>query len=776
MIMLRLERVSKYYFTGNNVIQALRRVSLEFGIGEFVAITGESGSGKSTLLNVLSGLDTYEEGKVFYNGQDFSNYTIEELEHYRKDYIGYLFQEYNIINSYTVYQNIELALVIQGYDKTKIREKVLELIKTVNLEHVTYQKAGNLSGGEKQRTVIARTLAKDCPILVCDEPTESLNQEASEEIFKLLRKISKEKLVIVVTHDISEIQKYATRKIRLYDGEIMEDAILVETPDKTDSMIEANKSKTTWLGTVQIALQNILTVPRKSLFALLSLIFILATVVFVYSVRIVEINQPYSVSNSNFSNTDPSRIVLVKDDKSQFTDAEIEELGNVKGVLGVFGNDIVFDSTFTTKIYDEETSEYTYLDYQPLSSLILSEDDLLDGSRLPTNDHEVVLKDNGWFAIGDEIDLANTHLLFKSDSLDTDQFTFTVVGLTKETESSSSSLHTIYLPNPGLERMASSSIFEQSEVWIDISGTEVYYMLTDTWITPDMDPEVDTGNRQYMLSYPIWIQIDSTLADDEILTFDMMYFDICRDFGYKKEISDDFEAGLCEVPDFLDSHEIKFKAITEFENLKPFGEITVVSSTYTDTDHSLKLYMNSTTYNRYFGESNYQITVIVKDLFDGNDVFDDLIDLGYNPFYPAQILSSSISSSIVFENILITIITLIVIFAIFFIGYFILNNIIFSKLKDYLIIRSIGASKSALKRILWFEIFILVLFAVSIIFLVIVIVNRYIYELPDIFRFYLWTDDLLLIGLTLAVIEIMVARFTKKIFKASVITTLKGVE
>ena len=123
-------------------------------IGEFIVITGESGSGKSTLLNVLSGLDTYEEGKLFINNKNVSHYSIKELEHYRKDYIGFIFQDYNIISSYSVYQNVALALTVQGLDKAEKHQKTVEIIKQVGLEDKMHQKAIKLSGGEKQKLSI----------------------------------------------------------------------------------------------------------------------------------------------------------------------------------------------------------------------------------------------------------------------------------------------------------------------------------------------------------------------------------------------------------------------------------------------------------------------------------------------------------------------------------------------------------------------------------------------------------------------------------------------
>ena len=224
--MIKLKNVSKYYYGKNVVTTGFSKINLELNVNEFVAITGESGSGKSTLLNVISGMDSYEDGEMYIDGKETSHYTEQDYENYRRKYIGIIFQNFNLINSYTVYQNIELVLMLNG-DKKK-KEKILKLIDQVGLSKFKNTKVSKLSGGQKQRVAIARALAKDTPIIIADEPTGNLDSKSAGEVMKLL------KLVVVVTHNYEQLEEYATRRIKMHDGKIFEDVTLKIPEEETE--------------------------------------------------------------------------------------------------------------------------------------------------------------------------------------------------------------------------------------------------------------------------------------------------------------------------------------------------------------------------------------------------------------------------------------------------------------------------------------------------------------------------------------------------------------
>lgn len=240
-LLLRLKNIGKIYDSNDILTIGIRGVNLDFDYNEFVTIEGESGSGKSTLLNVIAANDSYEEGELYFNGAETSHYSETDWEKYREKNIAMIFQDFNIIENLTVLENVELAL-LRVEDKIERRKTAEDLIAKVGLTAQKNRKGSKLSGGEKQRTVIARALAKDSPVILADEPTGNLDVKASKEVASLLKAVSKDKLVIVVTHNPEFFVKYATRRVTIFDGSVKEDQVIRKPLPKTSADKEEIKA------------------------------------------------------------------------------------------------------------------------------------------------------------------------------------------------------------------------------------------------------------------------------------------------------------------------------------------------------------------------------------------------------------------------------------------------------------------------------------------------------------------------------------------------------
>lgn len=240
-MLLRLKNIGKIYNSNDILTIGVRNIDLSFDYNEFVTIEGESGSGKSTLLNVIAANDTYEEGELYFNEEETSHYSSLDWEKYRENNIAMIFQDFNIIENLSVLENVELAL-FRIPDIAKRKEIAKGLIEKVGLSKQMHHKGSHLSGGEKQRCVIARALAKDSPIILADEPTGNLDSKSSREVARILKEVSKDKLVIVVTHNPEFFKEYATRRILISDGKLKEDKVITPVEHKE---IEKTESKTT---------------------------------------------------------------------------------------------------------------------------------------------------------------------------------------------------------------------------------------------------------------------------------------------------------------------------------------------------------------------------------------------------------------------------------------------------------------------------------------------------------------------------------------------------
>ena len=222
--MLKLRNIVKDYTTGGSTVRALDGVSLDFRKNEFVAILGPSGCGKTTLLNIVGGLDQYTDGDLVINGISTKHYNDANWDTYRNHSIGFVFQSYNLIPHQTVLANVELALTLSGISKRERRARAVEALKQVGLGDQLKKKPNQMSGGQMQRVAIARALVNDPDILLADEPTGALDTKTSEQIMEILQSISKNKLIIMVTHNPELADQYANRIIRILDGRVTDDS------------------------------------------------------------------------------------------------------------------------------------------------------------------------------------------------------------------------------------------------------------------------------------------------------------------------------------------------------------------------------------------------------------------------------------------------------------------------------------------------------------------------------------------------------------------------
>ena len=238
--MLELKKINKVYVTDSLKQQALKDVSLRFREQEFVSILGPSGSGKTTLLNIVGGLDHYTSGDLIINGISTKEYKDNDWDKYRNHSVGFVFQSYNLIPHQSVLANVELALTISGVNPKQRKNKAIKVLKQVGLGEHIYKKPNQLSGGQMQRVAIARALINDPDILLADEPTGALDTKTSTQIMNLLKEVSKEKLVIMVTHNPDLAQEYSTRIIKITDGKIQDDTNPFNEKEK---IIEGKKQK-----------------------------------------------------------------------------------------------------------------------------------------------------------------------------------------------------------------------------------------------------------------------------------------------------------------------------------------------------------------------------------------------------------------------------------------------------------------------------------------------------------------------------------------------------
>ena len=326
--MLELKNVSKYYNNNGVVTLGLRNINLNFDKNEIVAIVGESGSGKSTLLNVICAGDTYEEGEILFEGYETSYFNREDMDTFRKQNVSFIYQNYNIIDSYTVLENVMFPLLIKGVPYEEAKKKALELIDEVGLSKRVKNRGVKLSGGEKQRCVIARALATDAPILACDEPTGNLDSKTGADIIKLIKEVASDKLVLIVTHNYEQVEGIVTRTIKMADGEVVNDTNVnnnqtLEVKDGDIFNEEAKKIK--YKTIASIGSNNLRRTPKKNIFVFLVLLVLSFIGLYLFSQAYSSSIESEYNSYPSFANDVRERIILYKDDHTTFDDSPFSD-------------------------------------------------------------------------------------------------------------------------------------------------------------------------------------------------------------------------------------------------------------------------------------------------------------------------------------------------------------------------------------------------------------------------------------------------------------------
>ena len=257
--MLQLKNITKDYISGDSTVHALKGISINFRKSEFVSILGQSGCGKTTLLNIIGGLDRYTSGDLIINGKSTKQFKDKDWDAYRNYSIGFVFQSYNLIPHQTILSNVELALTISGVSKKERRERAIKALEDVGLKEQIHKKPNQLSGGQMQRVAIARALVNNPDIILADEPTGALDTKTSVQIMEILKEISKNKLIIMVTHNPELAEKYSSRIIRILDGVITDDSDPYEQEinPQTDKIKRRTSMK--FFTAFRLSLNNLMT-------------------------------------------------------------------------------------------------------------------------------------------------------------------------------------------------------------------------------------------------------------------------------------------------------------------------------------------------------------------------------------------------------------------------------------------------------------------------------------------------------------------------------------
>ena len=723
--MLKLENVSKIYYTNGIVATGISKVNLELNIGEFVVITGESGSGKSTLLNVISGIDSYEEGEMYINGKETSHYTEKDFEEYRKKYIANIFQSFNLINSYTVYQNVELVLLLNGYKRRQIKKKVLDIIDKVGLTKFKNTKVSKLSGGQKQRVAIARAIVKDTPIIVADEPTGNLDTKSAYEIIELLKNVAKDKLVVIVTHNIEQVEKYATRIIKMHDGRMIQNTE-IKNINEDSKITQASGKNITIPNQYRLGIRNTFNIFSK--FILLFIVFTFMSVAFLaeYSAfKLVEHSTEESSGYSaNLRDISKERILINKQNREPFTEDDYNKIKQLSNIDYIVEDDISLDTEFILR--NDTLNTYGYI--KDINNFKGN----LDIGRMPENNDEIILKANkDDYTITQMLDATlNSEFSLQKSYREGDTIkTVKIVGI-QYNENNTIYDRTFYVSNE-VKKVVRSYVHNQY--------SDMKILLNDKYV-------------QYTVETSENVEPGTAIVND----------DLKYQFKNNKIINQNINISVSNIY-YEDNIDLTITKTFTKSNLKKL-------TGYTDYSYYQNaIIINPDDYNSLYDKPSYQSSVYVKDASIIDQTMSELENLGLKPKKATDFKVEYESESQIVK-IFKVVVTIFVIIVVFFISYLIISIILKSRNIYYTTLRMLGATAKSTRKILNIELFINSTLSYLVVLTLGYLVKQNIIKIESFASFieYITLNECILMYLILFVVTQLIARkFAKKIFKSS---------
>lgn len=396
--MIKLNDLGKTYISNNTLTVGIEHISVSFDINEFVMITGESGSGKSTLLQILAGTETYSYGRMIVASENVEYFGEDDWQRYRRDKVAIVHQDFQLIEDISVYRNIEIAYALNHDDKSKYEDAINEILYNTGLLDLAKKNVHSLSGGQKQRVAIARALAKDTPIILADEPTGNLDSIASYEVAQLLKKISENRLIIVVTHNEEHFEDVVTRHLIMKSGTIaLDSAVQTNHTEKVSSFYERNEKPPRRRNEVTTLLKSTFFMDKSinasfsvTVFSVMLIVLLLASAILQYFTQTNEGIMYTPV----FGGVEKERLIIRNDDGSAFSEAQIDELSADTRFSYIVENDLVLDIMFEIEFkYDYGTVRNQYYSNTVESGKVKSEN--LIWGRLPISDDEILISSDG---------------------------------------------------------------------------------------------------------------------------------------------------------------------------------------------------------------------------------------------------------------------------------------------------------------------------------------------------------------------------------------------